>query len=70
MSAHRQPTMSSVLRQTDEITSGIAKPFSVADDIVERLGAEGIGHCFGVAGDYVFRLSMLVTTHGVGELSA
>ena len=27
---------------------------SVADYIVQRLAAEGIGHCFGVAGDYVF----------------
>ena len=27
---------------------------SVADYIVERLAAEGIEHCFGVAGDYVF----------------
>src|ERR1700722_5231841 len=26
----------------------------VADYIVERLAAEGIDHCFGVAGDYVF----------------
>src|SRR6201993_3214720 len=27
---------------------------SVADYIVERLAAEGIDHCFGVAGDYAF----------------
>ena len=27
---------------------------SVADYIVERLAAEGISHCFGVAGDYLF----------------
>ena len=27
---------------------------TVADYIVERLAAEGIRHCFGVAGDYVF----------------
>jgi indolepyruvate decarboxylase len=27
---------------------------NVADYIVERLAAEGIDHCFGVAGDYVF----------------
>src|ERR1700752_3561737 len=26
----------------------------VADYIVERIAAEGISHCFGVAGDYVF----------------
>jgi indolepyruvate decarboxylase len=77
---------------------------SVADYIVERLAAEGISHCFGVAGDYVFPIcdavdssakvkwigcanelnaayaadgyarirgaAMLVTTYGVGELSA
>ena len=27
---------------------------SVADYIIERLAAEGISHCFGVAGDYLF----------------
>src|SRR6202045_2866883 len=77
---------------------------NVADYIVERLAAEGIDHCFGVAGDYVFPIcdavdssakvkwigcanelnasyaadgyarirgaAMLVTTYGVGELSA
>lgn len=77
---------------------------SVADYIVNRLAAEGINHCFGVAGDYAFPLcdavdrcaeikwigcsnelnasyaadgyarirgaGMLVTTYGVGELSA
>jgi indolepyruvate decarboxylase len=85
-------------------TSGIVKTGSVADYIVERLAAEGISHCFGVAGDYVFPIcdavdssakvkwigcanelnasyaadgyarirgaGMLVTTYGVGELSA
>ena len=30
------------------------KASSVAEYIVERLAAEGISHCFGVAGDYVF----------------
>ena len=34
--------------------SGPVKAVSVADYIVERLAAEGIDHCFGVAGDYVF----------------
>ena len=34
--------------------SATVKTFSVADYIVERLAAEGINHCFGVAGDYVF----------------
>jgi indolepyruvate decarboxylase len=77
---------------------------TVADYIVERLAAEGIEHCFGVAGDYAFPIcdavdssakvkwigcanelnasyaadgyarvrgaAMLVTTYGVGELSA
>ena len=77
---------------------------TVADYIVERLAAEGIRHCFGVTGDYVFPIcdavdssakvkwigcanelnaayaadgygrirgaAMLVTTYGVGELSA
>ena len=85
-------------------TSGMVKAASVADYIVERLAAEGISHCFGVAGDYVFPIcdavdnsakvkwigcanelnasyaadgyarirgaAMLVTTYGVGELSA
>ena len=35
-------------------TLATVKAVSVADYIVERLAAEGIGHCFGVAGDYVF----------------
>ena len=35
-------------------TSGKPKAVSVADYIVERLAAEGISHCFGVAGDYLF----------------
>ena len=30
------------------------KATKVADYIVERIAAEGISHCFGVAGDYVF----------------
>jgi len=82
----------------------MVKAVSVADYIVERLAAEGISHCFGVAGDYAFPIcdavdssakvkwigcanelnasyaadgyarirgaAMLVTTYGVGELSA
>jgi indolepyruvate decarboxylase len=44
--------MNSRVRQTE--TSGTVKAVSVADYIVERLAAEGIEHCFGVAGDYVF----------------
>ncbi len=35
-------------------SSKSAKAESVADYIVNRLAAEGIEHCFGVAGDYVF----------------
>jgi indolepyruvate decarboxylase len=44
--------MSKQVRQTE--TSGTEKAVSVADYIVARLAAEGIDHCFGVAGDYVF----------------
>ena len=95
--------MSKQVRQTDG-RSGTVKAVTVADYIVERLAAEGIDHCFGVAGDYVFPMcdavdgsakvkwigcsnelnasyaadgyarirgaAMLVTTYGVGELSA
>lgn len=35
-------------------TAGTTKAISVADYIVERLAREGIEHCFGVAGDYLF----------------
>jgi indolepyruvate decarboxylase len=44
--------MTPQLPKTD--TSATVKTVSVADYIVERLAAEGIEHCFGVAGDYVF----------------
>ena len=44
--------MAQQVRQTE--TSATTKATSVADYIVERLAAEGISHCFGVAGDYVF----------------
>jgi indolepyruvate decarboxylase len=44
--------MTQQVRQTK--ISGKAKAVSVADYIVERLAAEGINHCFGVAGDYLF----------------
>jgi len=37
-------------------TPGALKQTSVADYIVQRLAAEGINHCFGVAGDYAFPL--------------
>ena len=39
---------------TKQISKTDTPPVSVADYIVERLAAEGIDHCFGVAGDYVF----------------
>jgi len=98
----KENTMSEQARQTK--SPGMVKAVSVADYIVERLAAEGISHCFGVAGDYSFPIcdavdssakvkwigcsnelnasyaadgyarirgaSMLVTTYGVGELSA
>jgi indolepyruvate decarboxylase len=94
--------MTEQVRQTEP--SGMGKAVNVADYIVERLAAEGISHCFGVAGDYAFPIcdavdssakvkwigcanelnasyaadgyarirgaAMLVTTYGVGELSA
>src|SRR6201987_5698539 len=44
--------MSEQIRQTE--SSGMMKAVKVADYIVERLAAEGIDHCFGVAGDYAF----------------
>src|SRR6202451_2839290 len=44
--------MTQQIRQAE--TSGTVKATSVADYIVERLAAEGISHCFGVAGDYAF----------------
>src|SRR5271154_5066418 len=44
--------MTQQMQQTK--TSGKVKAVSVADYIVERLAAEGISHCFGVAGDYLF----------------
>ena len=37
-------------------TSDALRATSVADYIVQRLAAEGIAHCFGVAGDYAFPL--------------
>src|SRR5271170_6494008 len=44
--------MNKPVRQTER--SGTAKVVTVADYIVDRLAAEGINHCFGVAGDYLF----------------
>jgi indolepyruvate decarboxylase len=37
-------------------TTDALRTTSVADYIVQRLAAEGIAHCFGVAGDYAFPL--------------
>jgi indolepyruvate decarboxylase len=48
----KENAMSEQIRQTE--SSGMVKAISVADYIVERLAAEGISHCFGVAGDYAF----------------
>ncbi len=45
--------MNKPVSQSDA-SSRTVKAISVADYIVERLAAEGIDHCFGVAGDYVF----------------
>ena len=44
--------MTQQIRQTEK--SGMVKAVTVADYIVARLAAEGINHCFGVAGDYLF----------------
>src|SRR3984893_260648 len=49
----KENVMNKPVRQSDA-SSGTVKAISVADYIVERLAAEGIDHCFGVAGDYVF----------------
>src|SRR6202140_5379584 len=48
----KETIMTQQIRQTE--TSGTVKAASVADYIVERLAAEGISRCFGVAGDYLF----------------
>src|ERR1700724_3902716 len=47
-SSKEEKAMAKQLPKTD--TSAV----NVADYIVERLAAEGIDHCFGVAGDYAF----------------
>jgi indolepyruvate decarboxylase len=36
----------------------MSKQPTVADYIVQRLAREGITDCFGVAGDFAFKLSM------------
>jgi hypothetical protein len=42
--------MTKQLRQAE---SGAMNALTVVDYIVERLAAEGVSHCFGVAGDYL-----------------
>jgi len=49
----KENAMNKPVRQS-HAPSRTAKAMSVADYIVERLAAEGISHCFGVAGDYLF----------------
>jgi TPP-dependent 2-oxoacid decarboxylase len=51
-SYEKENAMNEQVRPTEK--SGAVKAVSVADYIVERLAAEGIDYCFGVAGDYVF----------------
>jgi len=41
-------------KQVRYAESGSVSAVTVVDYIVERLAAEGISHCFGVAGDYLF----------------
>ena len=60
--------MSKQVRQTG--TSGTVKAVSVADYIVERLAADGISHCFGVAGDYLFPICDAVDSSAKGSGSA
>jgi indolepyruvate decarboxylase len=49
----KEYAMNKPVRQSDA-SSETVKAISVADYIIERLAAEGIDRCFGVAGDYVF----------------
>ncbi len=41
-------------RSQDTTASETVKKAGVADYIVERIAQEGVAHCFGVAGDYLF----------------
>jgi len=41
-------------KQVRYAESGSVNAVTVVDYIVKRLAAEGISHCFGVAGDYLF----------------
>jgi indolepyruvate decarboxylase len=51
--SEKENAMNKPVRQSDA-SSATVKAVSVADYIVERLAAEGIDRCFGVAGDYAF----------------
>jgi hypothetical protein len=46
------------LSEYDRSRRRIVKVLSVAEYIIERLAAEGINHCFGVAGDMCFQSAM------------
>jgi hypothetical protein len=57
--------MNKQARRTE--SSGPVKADSVADYTVERLAAEGISHCFGVAGDYLFPICDAVGSSAKGR---
>ena len=46
---------------TKKLPKTDASAVNVADYIVERLAAEGLDDCFGVAGDHVFQFAMRST---------
>ena len=48
--------MNKQVQRTENL--GSVKAVRVADYIIQRLVTEGIDHCFGVAGDYVFPSAM------------
>jgi hypothetical protein len=60
--------MNKQARRTE--SSETVKADSVADYIVERLAAEGISHCFGVAGDYLFPICDAVDSSTKGRRRA
>ena len=45
----------------------MSNPPTVADYIVQRLAREGITDCFGVAGDFAFKLDDAVVTGKRGD---
>ena len=51
--------MTQQIQKTD--TSTTIRTTKVADYIVERIAAEGVSHCFGVAGDECFQYAMRST---------